>query len=231
MREVLELIGVCKNFGKLKVLNDINLIAHEGQSIAVVGRSGCGKTTLLRIIASLESPDCGEIKKNFHRLGYVFQEDRLIPWCTAYENLSFVCEKEKEIEEVLKLVGLEKFKDYKPKKLSGGMRQRLNLARAILTKPDLILFDEPFQSLDLATKSKLIDDLRVILRQLHTTYILVTHDIREATCLVQKIYVLSGHPATIVQQIDLDEKTTDLFDPRLLSLEQKIALLEQGEHS
>jgi len=230
VKKVLELTNVCKDFGKLKVLKDINLTVREGESVTIVGKSGCGKTTLLRIIASLESPSCGEVKREFQRIGYVFQEDRLIPWCTAYENLLFVCEEDEKILDVLRLVGLESFKDYKPKKLSGGMRQRLNLARAIVTNPDLILFDEPFQSLDLATKLKLIDDLRVILKRIGTTYILVTHDIREAACLSQRIYVLVGQPATIVERIDLDREISDLFDPELLHIEQKILSLERGHN-
>ncbi|MEJ5229213.1 ABC transporter ATP-binding protein [Pseudothermotoga sp. U03pept] len=227
MKKVLELTNVCKDFGKLKVLKDITLTVCEGESVAIVGKSGCGKTTLLRIIASLESPSCGEVKREFQRIGYVFQEDRLIPWCTAYENLFFVCEEDEKILDVLRLVGLESFKDYKPRKLSGGMRQRLNLARAIVTNPGLILFDEPFQSLDLVTKSKLIDDLRVILKKVGTTYILVTHDIREAACLSQRIYVLAGQPATIVERIDLDREIGDLFDPELLHVEQRILSLER----
>lgn len=225
MKKVLELSGVCKNFGKLEVLKDINLTLYEGQSVSIVGKSGCGKTTLLRIIAGVENPTSGEIKRDFNSIGYVFQEDRLIPWCTAFENLLFVCEDHEQVMNALKLVGLEQFKDYKPKKLSGGMKQRLNLARAVVRKPDLMLFDEPFQSLDLVTKSKLIEDLKRILRELQTTYIMVTHDIREAACLSEKIYILSGQPAMIVKQIDLDRKITDLFDPEILKIEQQVISL------
>ncbi len=225
MKKVLELSGVCKNFGKLEVLKNINLTLYEGQSVSIVGKSGCGKTTLLRIIAGVENPTFGEIKRDFNSIGYVFQEDRLIPWCTAFENLLFVCEDHEQVMNALKLVGLEQFKDYKPKKLSGGMKQRLNLARAVVRKPDLMLLDEPFQSLDLVTKSKLIEDLKRILRELQTTYIMVTHDIREAACLSEKIYILSGQPAMIVKQIDLDRKITDLFDPEILKIEQQVISL------
>lgn len=228
MKKVIELHNICKDFGKLRVLKDINLTLYESQPIAIVGKSGCGKTTLLRIIAALDSPTSGEIKRNFASIGYVFQEDRLIPWCSTIENLLFVCGNTDEAIDVLRLVGLEQFKDYKPRKLSGGMRQRLNLARALVRKPDLLLFDEPFQSLDLVTKSKLILDLQRILKELNTTYIIVTHDIREAVCLCQKIYVLAGYPATIVGQIDLDRKITDLFDPKILEIEEKITLLQQS---
>ncbi|WP_041081332.1 ABC transporter ATP-binding protein [Thermotoga profunda] len=229
MRKVLELLNVCKDFGRLKVLKDINFSLYEGQSVAIVGKSGCGKTTLLRIIAALDSPTFGEIKRDFKSVGYVFQEDRLIPWCTAFENLLFVCEDTDRILSVLKLVGLEEFRDYKPRKLSGGMRQRLNLARALVKKPDLLLFDEPFQSLDLVTKSKLIGDLQKILKELGTTYIIVTHDIREAACLSQKIYVLAGQPATIAKQIDLNRKITNLFDPQILEIEEQVTSLQQGD--
>lgn len=180
MKKVIELLNVCKDFGKLKVLKDVNLTLYEGQPIAIVGKSGCGKTTLLRIIADLDSQTAGEIKRNFDSIGYVFQEDRLIPWCSTIENLLFVCEDESRVIDTLRLVGLEEFKDYKPRKLSGGMRQRVNLARALVRKPDLLLFDEPFQSLDLVTKSKLMADIRQILGEINATYVVVTHDIREA---------------------------------------------------
>ncbi|HOJ88655.1 MAG TPA: ABC transporter ATP-binding protein [Pseudothermotoga sp.] len=229
MRRVLELSNVCKDFGRLKVLKDITLDLYEGQSVAIVGKSGCGKTTLLRIIASLESPTCGEIKRGFHSIGYVFQEDRLIPWCTALENLLFVCEDMQKAVDALRLVELEEFKDYKPRKLSGGMRQRLNLARAMVRTPDLLLLDEPFQSLDLVTKSKLITDLQQILNRISTTCVVVTHDIREAVCLSRKIYVLAGHPATIVGQIELERQIKDLFDPQILKIEERLTVLQQGD--
>lgn len=228
MKRVVELLDVCKDFGKLRVLKNVNLTLYESQPIAIVGRSGCGKTTLLRIIADLDSPTAGEIRRNFDNIGYVFQEDRLIPWCSTMENLLFVCEEMNEVIDTLRLVGLEEFKDYKPRKLSGGMRQRVNLARALVKKPDLLLFDEPFQSLDLVTKSKLITDIRQILKEMNSTYIVVTHDIREAACLAQKIYVLAGRPATIVGQVDLDRGITDLFDPQILKIEEKIAFLQQN---
>ncbi|MFN3283311.1 MAG: ATP-binding cassette domain-containing protein, partial [Pseudothermotoga sp.] len=134
MKKVVELLDVCKDFGKLRVLKDINLTLYESQSIAIIGRSGCGKTTLLRIIADLDSPTAGEVRRNFDNIGYVFQEDRLIPWCSPMENLLFVCEEMNEVIDTLRLVGLEEFKDYKPRKLSGGMRQRVNLARALVKK-------------------------------------------------------------------------------------------------
>ncbi len=227
MKKVIELLDLCKDFGKLRVLKNINLTLYESQPVAIVGRSGCGKTTLLRIIANLDSPTAGEVSRSFENIGYVFQEDRLIPWCSILENLSFVCEEIVQVIDTLRLVGLEEFKDYKPRELSGGMRQRVNLARALVKKPDLLLLDEPFQSLDVVTKSKLISDIRRILEELKTTCVIVTHDIREAACLAQKIYVLAGRPATIVGQVELDRKIKDLFDPQILKIEERITSLQQ----
>lgn len=194
---LLKLENVSKNFGKLCIFKNINLSISKGEKVALLGPSGCGKTTLLRIIAGLEDAD-GKIEKNFDKIGYIFQEPRLIPWKTIYENLKFVSEDSKKIDNILKSLKLYEFKDYYPIKLSGGMKQRTNLARALLVEPDLLLLDEPFSSLDMHIKWNLINELNTQIDKNHITTILVTHDLKEALMLSDKIYVLSNRPAKII---------------------------------
>ncbi len=230
MEKLVELNNVSKNFGKLRVLERINLTVYNGESIAIVGKSGCGKTTLLRLIAGLENPTNGQINRNYTKIGYVFQEDRLIAWKTVYENLNFVCENKKVIDDVLCLVKLGDFASYKPSQLSGGMKQRVNLARALAYQPELLLLDEPFQSLDLLTKVKLIDELSAVFKDLKTTYIIVTHDVREAVTLAKKIYLLAGSPSTIVDEIKVDTVFHKISSADFLKIEQHIlSVIEKYE--
>jgi len=218
---ILELEGIFKSYGKLPVLGGIDLQIFESDAVAIVGPSGCGKTTLLRIIAGLEQSDGGTIKRYFTRVGFVFQEDRLIPWCDAYRNLEFVCEDRDKILRILKQVKLAGFEHYKPGQLSGGMRQRLNIARALIVEPDLLLLDEPFRSLDTPTKTKLIQDISSLLENMKISYVLVTHDIREALSLAKRIYVMHGRPAKFVHRMELNTKL-DFFSPSFLEIEKTI---------
>ncbi|MCS7174666.1 ABC transporter ATP-binding protein [Pseudothermotoga sp.] len=221
MRCILEVNGVFKNYGNLPVLGGIDLQIFESEAVAIVGPSGCGKTTLLRIIAGLEEPDSGNVRRFYKRLGFVFQEDRLIPWRTAYRNVAFVCDNEMKVHRILQKVGLSGFEHYKPGQLSGGMRQRLNLARALVVEPDLLLLDEPFRSLDTPTKMRLMEDLSLLLASIGISYVLVTHDIREALSLAKRVYVMCGRPARFVYRVDLERKI-DFFDPSFLELEKTI---------
>lgn len=221
MKCILELKGVFKNYGKLPVLGGIDLKLFESDAVAIVGPSGCGKTTLLRIIADLEKPNSGVISRFYNRLGFVFQEDRLIPWYNVRKNLELVCDDERKIQRTLQRVGLAGFEHYKPGQLSGGMKQRLNLARALIVEPELLLLDEPFRSLDTPTKISLINDLSVLLENMDIGYVLVTHDMREALSLAKRIYIMRGRPAKFVHHIELKNKM-DFFDPSFLQLEKTI---------
>jgi NitT/TauT family transport system ATP-binding protein len=218
---ILELGGIFKNYGELPVLGGIDLRIFESDAVAIVGQSGCGKTTLLRIIANLEKPDSGMINRFYSRLGFVFQEDRLIPWYSVRKNLELVCDDERKIQRTVQQVGLAGFEHYKPSQLSGGMRQRLNLARALIVEPELLLLDEPFRSLDTPTKVKLINDLSILLENINISYVLVTHDMREALSLAKRVYVMRGRPAKFVHHIELKKKM-DFFDPSFLQLEKTI---------
>lgn len=195
---ILSVKNLRKSFGKLKTIDNISFQLFERESIAFLGPSGCGKTTLLRIIAGLEKNFEGIVDRHFSKMGYVFQEPRLIPWKNVFENLTFVCNNEDKVKSVLEMLKLEKFAQYLPAKLSGGMRQRVNLARALLSEPDVLFLDEPFASLDVHTKLGIIDDIIEKRKNTNFAMLLVTHDIREAMLLADRIILLSDKPSKVI---------------------------------
>jgi ABC-type nitrate/sulfonate/bicarbonate transport system ATPase subunit len=222
----LELKGVSKRFRitpglrtEIKVLEDISLQVPKGGFAAFIGPSGCGKSTLLRVIAGLEEASAGEVLIDGVvsdgirvQVGMVFQSYSSFPWLTVRENvalgLSLAANREnhgsKRTERVwrmLQLVGLEEFAEVFPKNLSGGMKQRLALARSLVVEPSLLLLDEPFGSLDAQTRLILQDQLMEIWEHLDTTVCLVTHDVEEALLLADLVYVLSARPATVRKEI------------------------------
>lgn len=205
---VIKLENIKKSFGNLKVLENISFSLDSREKLVLLGPSGCGKTTLLRIIAGLEKFE-GNLIKNFKKLGYVFQEPRIIPWKTIYKNLKFVEEDDEKIKNVLKNMKIFDFKDYLPSKLSGGMKQRVNLSRALVTEPDLLLLDEPFASLDIHIKWSIINDLINEWKNRNFSIIMVTHDIKEAILLGDRILVLSNRPAKIIKEFIVSEKMNE----------------------
>ncbi|MDR3602397.1 MAG: ABC transporter ATP-binding protein [Desulfosporosinus sp.] len=206
-----------KNFtttqGELvSVLEGINLEVADGEFVCLVGKSGCGKTTLLRIIAGLEQPSAGEIlidnnlvKKPDPLIGMVFQEDRLFPWRTVRRNVEFGLElrkmakhyRQQAVEKYLRLVGLESFADALPYELSGGMKQRAAIARALVNEPDVILMDEPFGALDAQTRNQMQEELLEIWVHRSRTVLFVTHSVDEAVMLADRVLVLAPHPGRI----------------------------------
>lgn len=205
---VIKLENIKKSFGNLKVLENISFSLDSREKLVLLGPSGCGKTTLLRIIAGLEKFE-GNLIKNFKKLGYVFQEPRIIPWKTIYKNLKFVEEDDEKIKNVLKNMKIFDFKDYLPSKLSGGMKQRVNLSRALVTEPDLLLLDEPFASLDIHIKWSIINDLINEWKNRNFSIIMVTHDIKEAILLGDRILMLSNRPAKIIKEFIVSEKMNE----------------------
>lgn len=203
---------ISRQFHHLPVLEDIHLQVHQGEILALVGPSGCGKSTLLRILAGLETPSRGEVERHFGRAGIVFQEPRLLPWRSAQENLMLVLpddlsphEKEKITIDALAQVGMGGFEHYYPAQLSGGMRQRVGIARALVISPDLILLDEPFSNLDFALRLKMVELLHDLLslREQPLTGVYVTHDIREALLLSHRIALISKRPAIVRRIFEL----------------------------
>ena len=198
------------------IIKDINLTIRDGEVVAILGPSGCGKSTLLKIISGLLKPTQGtvcinneEIKGPSNKQGLVFQDFSLFPWLTVQENITFSFknihknsqESFKYLEKLLKITGLESYKNIYPKDLSGGMQQRVALARTLASDPDVLLMDEPFGSLDTQTKSYLHDFFHTLHQEIPKTTIFVTHDIEEALYLADKIIILSPAPGKILETI------------------------------
>lgn len=180
---MLELKNVSLSYGDLRVLRDVSLRLDPGERIAVMGLSGCGKTSLLRVIAGLQSPDSGTVKLAARRLSFVFQEPRLLPWLTAEENVRLVLPDAHQGEDAaawLSRFGLGDAADKLPAELSGGMQQLVSLARALVCTPDFLLLDEPFKALDAAAKQNAI---ATVSDGTDAAIILVTHDACEAEAL------------------------------------------------
>jgi len=230
----LEIIQLGKSFKQLLVLQDINLQVAQNELVCIVGASGCGKSTLLNIIAGLMPPTAGEVLVDGEVVlgpgadrGMIFQNYSLFPWLTVAENIGFGLQlrsgsKSERIETVryfLEVVGLTKFAQAYPKELSGGMKQRVAIARSLANQPEVLLMDEPFGALDAQTKEQMQQFLLQIWQQTHTTILMITHDVEEAIFLAQRVYVMTAHPGQIKQEIsiklpasrDLDIKLSPQF--------------------
>jgi len=218
MAPKLALNGLTKRFGNLEVLRDINVAIERGEFISLVGPSGCGKTTLLRIVAGLEPASAGAVLLDGRAVrepggdrGFVFQNDSLLPWRTVLANTLIGREvtgaigpaERKRTMELLKLVGLEGFEHYHPRQLSGGMRQRVNLARALAIDPEILLMDEPFAALDAQTREIMQAELLRIWERGHKTVLFVTHQIDEAVFLSDRVVVFARRPGRLQAQIKI----------------------------
>jgi sulfonate transport system ATP-binding protein len=197
--------------GNLEVLSDINLEIEDGEFISIVGASGCGKSTLLRIIAGLERASEGEVTIGDRKVeapsvetGMIFQESRLFPWLNVAQNIEFGIHKNlskdfryKLIREHIELVKLNGFEKALPRQLSGGMQQRVSIARALINQPSVLLLDEPFGALDALTRINMQNEVLRIWQAEQTTMILITHDIDEAIFLSDRIIIMSDRPGVI----------------------------------
>ena len=234
---ILQLKDVYKTFKthdkkSLSVLEGINLTVKEGEFLSILGPSGCGKSTLLNLIAGLEPTTSGEvlfkgekIKGPSSKRVVVFQSDGLFPWLTIKENVAYGLkisgqrkeEADKKSEEMLKLVHLSKYIDAYPHELSGGMKQRAAIARALVMEPDLLLMDEPFAALDEQTRLVLHKELIDIWRKTKVTIVFITHNIRESVLLSEKIVVMSTRPGKL-KKIFTPEIYRDGMTPSDLTL-------------
>lgn len=204
----------------IQTIDDVSLGIQSKQFVTIIGPSGCGKTTLLNIISGLASPDEGTIifnefegKNPKNSMAYVFQRDSLLPWRTLYENVTLGLEirgfSNEEISKTahtyIEMVGLSEFKNHLPHELSGGMRKRVELIRALAYNPILLLLDEPFGALDAQTKILLQDELLALVARQGKTVIMVTHDLEEAVALSDLVVVMTARPARIksIHTIDL----------------------------
>jgi ABC-type nitrate/sulfonate/bicarbonate transport system ATPase subunit len=199
-------------------LANVNLDVAEGEFVSLIGASGCGKTTLLRMISGLIATSTGEIAIKGQRvdgvpdrIGFVFQEPALLPWRSVHDNLAFALQRKglsaedlrAVIDDKLRLTNLEDFAGYYPQALSGGMQQRVGLARALAGDPDVLLMDEPLSALDAFTRRRLQEDIAGILGAIGTTTILVTHDVDEAVFFSDRIVVMSSSPGSVREIVDV----------------------------
>ncbi|MCA2014134.1 ABC transporter ATP-binding protein [Pararhodobacter sp. CCB-MM2] len=255
MENLIEIKGVTHAYktksGPFPVLNNLNIAIPQNSFCAVVGPSGCGKSTLTRLIAGLMFPDQGEVwlhgelvKSPRKTVGMAFQNPVLLEWRTILQNVILPLEivaptmpkaqKEARAKELLAMVGLEGFENKRPSELSGGMRQRASLCRALVHKPDIIILDEPFGALDAFTREDLWQTMHQLRAKEPFTALLITHDLRESVYLGDQVVVLSGRPATTqyVMKIDMPgpRPLEMLYDPdtveRLAVLRREIQIAQ-----
>jgi len=229
-----------KRFDALEALRAIDISVAPGEFISVVGPSGCGKTTFLRIVAGLESATAGQVLIDGRPVtgpgsnrGFVFQNDNLLPWRTVLGNAMIgpevagragPAEKRRTLD-LLRLVGLEGFEDYHPRQLSGGMRQRVNLARALAIDPDILLMDEPFSALDAQTREIMQTELLRIWEQGRKTVLFVTHQIDEAVFLSDRVLVFARRPGRLQESVDVT-----LPRPRALAMKRTPEFVRYVDH-
>lgn len=235
--------NICKMFQKnqeeLTALDDVTLDIEDGQFVCLLGPSGCGKTTLLNIIAGFNSPDSGSVKVNGKEVtipgpdrGYVFQEYALFPWMTIAKNIEFgllhdkqfnKAERKRIVQDSLEMVGLSEFENNYPHTLSGGMKQRAAIARALAPNPDILLMDEPFGALDAQTRRQMQTELVNIWQKSKKTVVFVTHSIEEAVFLADVIVLLSPRPGRIhsIDRINIP-RFRDINNPEIIKIKDKL---------
>ena len=235
-----------KEAGEMVAIDDISLAVQNGEFVCLLGPSGCGKTTVLRIIAGLETLTSGTIKLDGRDVvnsgpdrGMVFQEFALFPWRTVRKNVEFgleikgVSPAERKIigQKYIDLVGLNGFEEYLPKKLSGGMKQRVGIARALANNPEILLMDEPFGALDAQTRNQMQKELLRIWSEAKKTVVFVTHSVDEAVYLADRVVVLTARPSQIKEIFKIEQaRPRDRANPEFIALRKKI-LAELEEES
>jgi NitT/TauT family transport system ATP-binding protein len=234
---MLSFSGVGKTWDSFVALQDISLDVQAGEFISLIGPSGCGKSTLLDMAAGLTEVSSGTVKLNGTPItgpstdvGFVFQQDATFPWLTAKRNIEFGLEhlpmtrseRSDRALEMLALVGLADFKDHYPHQLSGGMRQRVNIARVLAVRPKIVLMDEPFGALDEQTRLRLGDEVLHIWRETNATCVFVTHSLSEAAVLSDRIVIMGVKPGRIIEIVDSpfgkDRSSAIMGDPQYAQL-------------
>jgi ABC-type nitrate/sulfonate/bicarbonate transport system ATPase subunit len=226
----IEARDLTKRYGDTLVFEGLDAEVRDGELLCLLGPSGCGKTTLLHLLAGLEEPTEGgvyfdgeRVEGPDYRRGVVFQDPHLYPWRTVRENVGFGPEVRGEtadadrVDDLLRMVGLEGFADASPSELSGGMAQRVSLARTLANDPEILLMDEPFSALDALTKMELQDELVGLMGKLGKTAVFVTHDIEEAVYLGDRVAVMGEEGAGIrrvVETTENEDRDTDGFAER-----------------
>ena len=230
-----------KKFGDLLVLDDVSFDVMDGDLLCVVGPTGCGKTTFLNSLVNIYDITSGEIlldgqKVNTKKqnIAYIFQGNSTMPWLTVEENVGFGllykalsdAEKKERTEKYLEIVGLSQYRKYYPKQLSASMLQRVSIARAFATEPELLLMDEPYGQLDIELRFRLEDELVKLWQMTKTTVLFITHNIEEAVYLGNKIMILTNKPTTVkTTLINELPRPRDIADPQFIELRNKVTEL------
>jgi NitT/TauT family transport system ATP-binding protein len=232
---VLLLEGVRKSFGPTAAVEDVTISVAAGELVAVVGPSGCGKSTLLRMASGLTPPSAGRLTVTATDIGYVFQDATLLPWRTVQRNLELFGEldgiprdeRRQRAREALELTGLTGFEKHRPGQLSGGMKMRVSVARALTLHPGLFLLDEPFGALDEITRERLNDELLAIHERERFAAIFVTHSVMEAAYLASRVLVMSRRPGRVVAEIAVPAgypRSPELrFEPEFVAVTARIS--------
>jgi len=234
-----EVTNLSKHFGDLVVLDEINFDIYDGEFLCVVGPTGCGKTTFCNVVTNLLPATEGSVtvdkepidfKK--HNVSFVFQEPSCIPWRTVYDDVKMGLEikgypKEeihKRVDQVLELTGLTKFKDFFPRQISAGTKQRVVIARAFVTEPDMLLMDEPFGQLDTNTRFHIENSLIELWQKMRQTVIFVTHNLEEAVYLADRILVMTPKPTKIKEEVMVSHlpHPRNIADPEFVRIREKV---------
>lgn len=233
-----EVHNLTKNFGSLQVLNDISFNVKKGEFICIVGPTGCGKTTFLNLLTRIYMPTKGDLlidgesadpKK--HNLAFVFQEPSALPWKTVEQNLRFGLELKKvpkaemdvRVENIIKLMGLEEFRNAYPHQLSVSTEQRIIIGRAFAMNPDLLLMDEPYGQMDIKLRFYLEDEVLRLWKNTGATVLFITHNIEEAVYLAERVLILSNKPTTIKEDLYIDLlRPRDVTSPEFIEKRQYI---------
>jgi NitT/TauT family transport system ATP-binding protein len=209
---------ITHRFGDLTALDDVSLHAHEGEIVAIIGPSGCGKSTLLGIAGGILQPTAGEVvlrgvpaADTLNEITFIFQDFSLLPWLSVRDNVAFVlkhhklgaAEMQRRVANALERTGLSDFAAALPKQLSGGMRQRVGIARALAVRPAVFLMDEPLSALDAQTRELLLDDILALWERDHPTILYVTHNFQEAIRIADRVCVLSRRPGRVREIIEI----------------------------
>ncbi|QUH24796.1 ABC transporter ATP-binding protein [Serpentinicella alkaliphila] len=218
--------GIYKSYDEINVLHNFNMEIKDNEITCILGPSGCGKSTLLNVMAGIINPDKGSIKNNHKKIGYVFQEDRLLPWKTVFENIKIVNKiaSDNKIQNLIDIVGLSNFENKYPNQLSGGMRQRCSIARAFNYECQMLLMDEPFKSLDYDLRINMVKSLIDIWHKWKNSIVFVTHEIDEALLLGNRVVVLTKNPCTVetVIKINTPQNLRSLDDRELFEVRSKL---------
>ena len=237
-KDKIQVRHLTKNFGELKVLNDISFNVKKGEFVCIVGPTGCGKTTFLNLLTRIYMPTKGDLMidgesadPSKHNLAFVFQEPSAIPWLNVEKNLRFAMEIKKldeaeisnRVEKIIKLMGLQDVRNSFPHQLSVSMEQRIIIGRAFAMNPDLLLMDEPYGQMDVKLRFYLEDEVIRLWRELGSTVVFITHNVEEATYLAERVLIMSNKPTTIKEEVKVEmPHPRDVTSPEFIKIRKYI---------